>query len=155
MNTTLKCMLLAFVLALFSGSALTADAPLFSLVISSPQSTVKSGEQIALHIVLTNTSDKPLLVREGTNYYDVDIAKGNGSTVRDLTGGLRIGKAQWAKLTPGETDVYEFALEDMYDIKALGTYVMRVSRMAGSVKTEDGKMVSSPVSNLIRVTVTN
>jgi hypothetical protein len=151
MKISVNFLLITFLVVCHVGIAYADTAPSFSLVVNTPANIVKSGDQVLLHVVLTNTSKKPLVVWEGAVFYDVDIVKDNGNIVPEV--GIRFGKAVRTLLKPGGTQVDVFVLNSMYDIYSLGTYVLRVSR--SHIQTEDGRWISSPVSNLIRVTVTN
>jgi hypothetical protein len=125
----------------------------YSIRISTPKDQVQIGEQVIVDIMLTNTSKQPCETSEDSRpvatHYKIDVTKGNGDsaakTQRQKTheDGLVLGSGfltyTWR---PEETRSERITLNELYDLSAPGTYLVRLSN-------------GSALSNLIRFTVSN
>jgi hypothetical protein len=148
---------LFFVLAaLLGGVSAHADTASFTLQLSAPLNTVTLGDKILVDIVLTNTSQNPIEVKEPPDTI-VYVENVNGNPVRKTAmeqdfeaPGLKGSSFTFIKrVNPGKTQVSSETITDRYVIDAPGSYLIRVSRSPLEAGTPQ------ILSNLIRVTVTN
>jgi hypothetical protein len=132
--------------------SVSAGLPPASIRISASNDHAKIGEKILLNIDLTNTSNQPLEIDNMPPYveFSVYVQKGNGDEApktenkKMLERGALLRSRVTSSLGPGKTKSSEITLNDVYDLRVPGTYLVRVSRG-----------YDSPISsNLIRVTIT-
>jgi hypothetical protein len=159
MRIMLQCVLLALLIS-FSAKPLLANTAPFSIEISTQKSSVKSGQEVKIHVVLTNTSGLPLAVTGALHqgvYYSVRVINENGmpppskeSDPHKYTVKINPGALVIKHLKPGDAEEATVRLNDLYDITIPGTYLVRVNR-----SVEEGDSKGTVVqSNLIRLTVT-
>jgi hypothetical protein len=132
----------------------------FATAISASNQTVRSGEEIRVHVVLTNASDHTIVAERvpGSDraeaHYDISIKDRHGSIV-PLTEAGRATKAHrgdgsfikmWIK--PGEKMEENTILNNQFDLTNPGTYEIQLMRPA-SFDPKDG----SCSSNKITITV--
>ncbi len=141
--------------------------PTFSIKITAVEDAVKSGSEVAVKFILTNTSNHeisiPWIMRRGGGI-KLDVRDGQGKLVRGIKeyiaeknkgsgrshpsrAVINAGSVAAVHLRPGQTTSEDLFVSDMYDLHQAGTYTIQVQRTDDESKT----IVSS---NTIAVTVT-
>jgi hypothetical protein len=158
-----------FVIAGFMTSCLvTFDAQIFaanasypsplSVRLSVPAETVKIGSNIVINVETTNESRKDITIDRsgGCDGCEVSVVRSDGQEPTNLlAGGTSVSSAVLDTLGPGEKINEQVIVNQLFDIKSPGTYVIRVTRFY--VLNPDSTIDIQPtvtMSNLIRVTVT-
>jgi len=123
----------------------------FSIALTTPQSTWKSGENIAVHATLVNRSSRKIrLVSEKSAWFDFEIAMHDpgGNLMKIIPGSVgSSGGGQVFSLLPGKTAEFDLTLSDIYDLHSPGEYSVEFRR------PDDSKATVS--SNKVAITVTN
>jgi len=163
MNITLAIAATLAIPALFAATSDSSHP--FTITISAPQNTIKVGDDILIHVVLTNVSDHgisiPPKTLDATCDYIIQIQgeKGLISSKPDCSGSHIMGIRQ---LKPGESvegnitlsDIihYDSKMDDMvktFDFTSPGEYVIQLSR---HISDDPDKEVVK--SNNLTITVT-
>ncbi|MFB3915521.1 MAG: hypothetical protein ACE14M_02250 [Terriglobales bacterium] len=125
----------------------------FTLVISTPEETIKAGSQVRLDYVLTNGSQE-LLIDNALTKYDIQVRDSQGNLApltlsgRELRRKMGQGGGPRITLQPGDDVRGPFAyIEKIYDLTRPGTYTIQVARF-----DDDSKVLVK--SNTISVMVT-
>jgi hypothetical protein len=145
----------ALVLCVVSpGTSQSAEAP-FSLAIAAPQTTVKSGSEVKVKAILTNTSNRRITLADTSEIcdYSVEVRNANGIPAPDTERKRHVdcgisGKHEIVTLKPDQSKQYEIAVSELSDMSEPGDYSVQVMRKAP--KELGGIVVKS---NLITVTV--
>jgi hypothetical protein len=131
---------------LVAGNGQTVPSHSFKLIISTPQASVRSGDEIRIKITLTNTSKSDLLVPKSINndeagfHYDVEVRdeKGNVVPKKEVNLGLKdLGNGRSEALIPietmvvvtvkpGESLVEEMVVTGRFEKFLPGKYTIRV-----------------------------
>ena len=117
----------------------------YALLIRSKQPEFKVGDEIAIEVTFTNTSDKPILaapvIPSAEVSYKLDVRDEKGDPVPETSFGrkLRTGKddsgretvtvfrtAPLRYLQPGESIKEQIVVNKMYDLSRPGTYTLQV-----------------------------
>lgn len=135
--------------------AAQTSKPAFTLTISTPQTTVKSGADVPLNIEMKNTSGQGIFygmpLGQKQSMYKLTVVDAAGTavamnpdaTVRD---GPRAGSIFSAALRPGESLKTQQTLSKEFDLGRPGTYTVQAQRY-------DGTSGITVKSNTITVTV--
>jgi hypothetical protein len=131
----------------------------FSLTISTPSDSVKTGDQVRLDITITNTSDQDIqvVITHPEIFYDIDVHH-NGDSARETDYGHRVHNRHTipfgtvspvvsGPLKPGDKVQEHYVLNDLYDFSDVGKYTVQVQQ-------KDPKTKTFIKSNTITVTVT-
>jgi hypothetical protein len=115
--------LLATVIAIAPGSLAAADdnKPLYTIVISTPQSTVKVGEPVRIHVVLTNISAAEISLSTDLSVhcdYSIQVEAPDGSSSKNsaCTG----GSSRSLRLKPGDQFEDDETLTNIYQLDQHG-----------------------------------
>jgi hypothetical protein len=141
----------------------TADAQAqpFTLEISAPSTTLKMGAPIRVHVVLTNTSGKAILLSQSPNRsqaeltYKVTVVDASGASVPETKYGAAAhhggigGSEQMKALSPGEKLEQDTLIDRQFQFTSPGTYSVQLAR-AVSDDPSDGYVSS----NKIEITLT-
>ena len=158
--TTVVSILGFTALAVQGARATGAVKAAFSLIISAPQSSVKSGAPVWIEVTMANNSNHRIAVTrepsedldQGGWVYEVDVHGDKGGAPPQteyarniINGGLR--STGLIPLYPGKTIIDRVNVSKLYDLSRPGTYTIQVQEFDVSS--------SSPVmSNKITVKVT-
>ena len=162
-HAAMRTSLLAVFLFTISSSFAAGPKP-FSLTISTPLPVVKSGAEVNVKIVITNSSSQPITIFKNNpacNYgLDVRDSKGNpmpmtkaGREADDCLKGLGVritGRNIMATLKPNESTDEELNITALREMRRPGRYLVKVTR---DIPKELG--TGTVVSNAIAVTVEN
>jgi hypothetical protein len=150
---------IAFANTLFSQT--NAENPKFTLVISATKTKVSLGEEINIHIAITNISQESFAFTFSNSGgipsgYQFDIRNEQGVEVPKVVHddpmyperlpGSYLGTGE---IKPGKSLVQNARISEIYQITNLGEYTIRVLRAATPAYPEDGYVYS----NIITVTV--
>ena len=138
----LSMLALAAVPGLFAATGESSKP--FTIAISTPQTTIKVGDGILIHVVLTNVSDHgisiPPATLNATCDYIIQVQgeKGLISSKPDCSGShitgirqLKPGESVEGKITLSEIFHYDSKVDDMvktFDFTSPGEYVVQLSR---------------------------
>ena len=158
MKHLLSCIMFVLITSLIlvaqNGTGNQTEEP-FSIVITTPDATVRPDGDVAIKIRLTNTSDHPINasyqviwgINEGYKY-EVRDTNGNVLPRKEQKGGAE-GSLRFRTLNPGESLQNNVVLSRVYDMSSPGEYVIQVSRNISGNET-DGVVKS----NKLKITVT-
>jgi hypothetical protein len=134
----------------------------FTVAISASQETVKIGEEIRVHVVLTNVSSEPLFVRRSPNpaeaemHYTVLFRDKNGKDASETKYGRAVRKHELVivsdaaiVLDPGQKLEEDTDLHKLFEITSPGEYEVEFSR-----HVDDDPNNEIVKSNRITITVT-
>jgi len=127
----------------------------FSLVVSTPESTVKAGTDLKAAVTMTNTSDHDIFYRadpSGTLLpFAFDVRDSEGKVVSETSKGLSAhgknmaaGSYLGVPIHPGESIHRERVLNKEFDLEKPGKYTVQATRESGSTVVK---------SNIITITV--
>jgi hypothetical protein len=164
MKTTLGLLLFVISVSGISIAAQQSTAPsttspqAFTLRLSTGNETIKSGSELKVDIILTNTSRQTIVWSRwvgGPDYsFKIDVRDAQSKLApfneryRGLLRGkdLPMGSSRHYGVGPGETSKESAIVNDQYDLSALGTYTIQAHRFDEVSKTD-------VKSNTITVTV--
>jgi hypothetical protein len=159
----MRTSLLVIFLLTISNAFATAPKP-FSLAISTPEAAVKSGSEVKVKIVITNTSNQPITIAKNSPAcnYRLDVRDGKGNLVpmtragrgaddclKGLGRGL-MGMNAAVTVKPNESTDEELNIAALREMRRPGLYFVKVTR---DIPKELGR--GTVVSNAIAVTVEN
>jgi hypothetical protein len=133
----------------------------FTITINAHQENVRPGEEIRVHIVLTNVSDQPLVVLMSPNpaeaelHYTVFVHDQSGKNASETDYGRRIrlrqliGSDAATVLKPGEKLEELTVLTKVFDLSAPGEYEVQLSRPV-SEDSKDGIVKSNKITVAVR-----
>jgi hypothetical protein len=149
--------LLTLAAILSAAIATTTKGEFFSLAITGPQTVVKGGSDVKIHITLTNTSDNEVTIFDQNPEcdYGVEVFKEHGESAsatehkRALRceGPRMVNRNVLITLKPGESTETAISVSDLYDITRPGRYLVWVTRRVpgdlgkGMVKSNTLKIV--------------
>jgi len=131
-----------------------AESP-FSLVVKSPETTVKTGADLKVEVTMTNTSNHDIFYRADLGGvllpFAFDVRDSEGKVVSETPQGLKAhgkdragGSYLAVPLHPGESIHRERVLSNEFDFSKPGKYRVEVFREAGATVVK---------SNTITITV--
>lgn len=133
----------------------------FTITISTSQVIVKPGDEIRVHVALTNTSDKTLALRSSPSnemaemFYTVMVHDKSGKVAPDTERGRDARQHEYSGsvgiywLKPGETWKEDVLLGGLFDLSAPGKYDVQLSR-----HIDDDPEKKTVTSNKLTITVT-
>jgi hypothetical protein len=132
----------------------------FSLTISSPQTSFKSGSRVWVKLIMTNTSKRAITLEDANPAcdYQLDVRDANGNAVPDTefktklncTSPRLTGRDIIYSLKPHESRQDEIVLNSMSQMTQPGTYFVQLAR---KIPRDLGKGVVK--SNVVSVEVTD
>ena len=140
--------------AQISGSAQSTQQP-FSLALIAPQRALGTNGKVVAKVVLTNTSDKNIIVLQcGFTDYTVEVTGSGGAKVPETELGRRLnGKSLGlvcmstrTVLKPNQAVTDEIAINDLYRLDSRGQYVVRVRREIPDWMGRNGTVESNSVT---------
>lgn len=162
-NIALAVAAAAIMPGLFAATGDTSQP--FTITISTPQTTIKVGEDILIHVVLTNVSDHgiriPPVTLDATCDYIIQVQgeKGLVSSKPNCSGShimglrqLKPGESVEGNITLSEISHYDSKVDDMvktFDFTSPGEYEVQLSRYLS-----DDPDKENVTSNKLIITVT-
>ena len=126
----------------------------FIITISSAQGTVKAGDDVRVHAVLTNTSDKEILARHSARAeinYTVRVHDRNGKDAPETEYGHSARTHEFAGsvlkvlLKPGDIMEEDTLLNKEFELLSPGEYVIQLSRPVSNYP-RDGIVKSNEIT---------
>ena len=126
------------------------------VTISAAREEVKVGEEVRIHVVLTNVSEQTITVlrspsqEQAEEHYTVRVYDKSGKDATETkyghaAGSYRFGGSEIVKpLAPGETMAEDTILSKQFDLTAPGEYQIQVSRPV-SENPKDGVVQSNKI----------
>jgi len=134
----------------------TTEQP-FTITITAPTEVVKVGDEVRVHAVLTNVSDKEILARgspkgaRAETNYTVQVHDRNGNEAPETEYGRAARMHQFAGsvlkvlLKPGEKMEEDTILGKQFDLSSPGDYLVRLSRPVSN-DPKDGIVKSNEIT---------